>query len=285
MSSRGATGLGAGAILLWATLASLTAATGPIPPFQTTAIVFAIGGTLVALAAVLRGRAHLLVPTSASFALGLAGLFGYHALYFAALKLAPPAEASLIASLWALFTVLFSGLLPGHRLRAAHIAGALLGLAAATLLVWDKLGGGEGATSHRLGFVLAFGCALLWSSYSVASRLFAGVPSESIAPACLATAGLGLACTLVLETPVRPPDLVSWGALIALGLGPVGAAFLLWDIGMKKGNVPLLGVLSYASPILSTVLLVALGLAQASWSLAVACGLMLVAAGIATRTS
>jgi hypothetical protein len=42
-------------------------------------------------------------------------------------------------------------------------------------------------------------------------------------------------------------------------------------------------VLSYASPILSTALLVALGLAQASWSLAVACGLMVAAAAIATR--
>jgi uncharacterized protein YbcI len=30
-------------------------------------------------------------------ALGIGGLFGYHALYFAALKLAPPAEASLAA--------------------------------------------------------------------------------------------------------------------------------------------------------------------------------------------
>jgi drug/metabolite transporter (DMT)-like permease len=72
-------------------------------------------------------------------------------------------------------------------------------------------------------------------------------------------------------------------ALTGLGLGPVGAAFLLWDIGMKGGSVPLLGVLSYASPILSTALLVALGLAQATWSLAFACALMVAAAAIATR--
>ena len=141
-SSKSATLLGAGAILLWATLASLTAATGAIPPFETTAIVFAIGGALVAATALLRGRAALLRPTPASFALGLYGFFGYHALYFAALKLAPPAEASLITSLWALLTVLFSSLLPGHRLRAGHIVGALLGLAAATMLIWDKLGAG-----------------------------------------------------------------------------------------------------------------------------------------------
>jgi len=281
-SSKSATLLGAGAILLWATLASLTALRGVVPPFQTTAIVFAIGGSVVLLAAASRGRLALVRPTLASFVLGLAGLFGYHALYFAALELAPPAEASLIASLWALFTVLFSSLLPGQRLRPAHIAGALLGLAAATVLVWDKLGAGDAGPSSRLGFVMAFACALVWSSYSVASRLFAQVPSESIAVACLATSALAFVSSLAFEVWV-PPDATSWLALAGLGLGPVGAAFLLWDIGMKGGSVPLLGVLSYASPILSTALLVALGLTDATWSLAVACGLMVTGAIIATR--
>jgi drug/metabolite transporter (DMT)-like permease len=70
---------------------------------------------------------------------------------------------------------------------------------------------------------------------------------------------------------------------VGLGVGPVGAAFFLWDIGMKRGDVALLGVLSYASPILSTALLVALGYADAAWTLALACALMLAAALIATR--
>ena len=286
MSSSAATAFGMGAILLWSTLATLTVVSGLIPPFQTTAIAFAIGGVVVALAAVLRGRAKLLRPTPASLALGLYGLFGYHALYFAALKLAPPAEASLIASLWALLIVLFSGLLPGARLRPAHVAGALMGLAAATLLVWGRLGAGEAAgASSQIGFALALGCALVWSSYSVASRLFAAVPSESVAVACLATALLAFVCSLVFETWVSPSAPAAWLALIGLGLGPVGTAFLLWDVGMKRGNVSLLGVLSYASPVLSTVLLVALGLAEASWTLAVACGLIVIAGAVAARSS
>jgi drug/metabolite transporter (DMT)-like permease len=287
VSSRAATGLGLGAVLLWATLASLTALKGPVPPFQTTAVVFAVGGALMVLVAALRGRLALIRPTRASLALGLYGLFVYHALYFAALSLAPPAEASLISALWALLTVLFSGLLPGHRLRAAHVIGALLGFGAATLLVHDKIGTGPAAghelAGARLGYLLALGCAFVWSSYSVASRLLSDVPSEALAAPSLLTAVLAGLCSLAFETWAQPSGWVAWAALVGLGLGPLGAAFLLWDIGMKKGNVPLLGVLSYAALILSTALLVLLGFAEPAWTLAAACVLMVVAAVVATK--
>lgn len=283
MSSGAATWAGIGAILLWATLASLTALRGPIPPFQTTAIVFVIAGVLIVLAAVARGRAAALRPTPASLALGIYGLFVYHALYFAALTLAPPAEASLITALWALLTVLFSGLLPGHRLRAVHVIGALLGFSAGTLLVWDKLGTAPELAGARLGYLLALGCAFVWSSYSVASRLLASVPSEALAAPCLIAATLAALCSFALEQWTTPPNLTSWAALVALGIGPLGAAFLFWDVGMKHGNVPLLGVLSYGALLLSTALLVALGLAQPTWQLAVACALMVAAAVVATR--
>lgn len=272
-----------GAILLWATLASLTVVSGRLPPFQTTAIAFAIGGSVIALAAVARGRTGFMKPTLPSLALGIYGLFGYHALYFAALKLAPPAEAHLLNSLWALFIVLFAALLPGHRLQMNHVFGALLGLMAAAILVWSTIGADGVAASSRLGFAFALGCALVWSSYSVASRLLADVPSESLVVSCLATSALAVACSFAFETWTPPAGPASWFALAALGAGPVGAAFLLWDIGMKQGDTSLLGVLAYASPVISTGLLVVLGLAEPTWALAVACGLMVAAAVVATR--
>jgi len=278
-----ATAAGGCAILLWSTLATLTVLAQPVSPLKTTAIAFAIGGLLIALSTLLRGRGGRLWPSPASLALGVYGLFGYHALYFAALRLAPPAEAQLICSLWALFIVLFSGLLPGVQLRARHIAGALLGMAAAGLVAWGKLEPTSTSASARLGFGLALACALIWSTYSVASRLLAHVPSESIAASCLAAAALALLGSLLFEPRTAPPDGRAWLALACLGAGPAGAAFLLWDIGMKKGNVPLLGVLSYSSPILSAALLVALGLAEPTWSLAAACALMGIAGLIATR--
>ena len=176
-----ATMLGTGAILLWATLATLTTLEGPHPAVPDHGHrLYHRRGACPCSRPCCGAGCICMRPTPASLALGIYGLFGYHALYFAALKLAPPAEAHLISSLWALLTVLFSGLLPGARPALAPRAGArLLGLAAAAILVWDQLGSVQGTDAKRLGFALALGCALVWSTYSVASRLLAGVPSES----------------------------------------------------------------------------------------------------------
>jgi drug/metabolite transporter (DMT)-like permease len=283
MRSGTATALGFGAVLLWASLASLTKLQGPIPPLQTTGMVFAVAAVASVLVAALRGRLSCLKPTLGSLTLGIYGLFGYHALYFAALRLAPPAEAHLISSLWALLTVLFSGFLPGQRLRAAHVIAAFIGFGGAATLVWDQLGTGTFSNSALTGFGFALGCAVVWSTYSLGSRFFPDVPSESIAVSCLVVSILAVATSWSFETWVMPAGAQSWLAILGLGLGPVGLAFLLWDVGMKKGNVPLLGVLSYASPIISTLLLIALGFAQPTWALAIAVGLMVVAAVIASR--
>jgi drug/metabolite transporter (DMT)-like permease len=72
---------------------------------------------------------------------------------------------------------------------------------------------------------------------------------------------------------------------VGLGIGPLGAAFVLWDVGMKKGDVSLLGVLAYGALIISTGLLILLGFAEATWKLAFACALMVTAAVIATRAN
>jgi drug/metabolite transporter (DMT)-like permease len=197
------------------------------------------------------------------WALGIYGLFGYHALYFLALKTAPAIEANLLNYLWPLLIVLFSSLLPGERLRWFHLAGALLGLAGAVILT---LGGGAVALSweYALGYGAALGCAVVWSSYSVLSRRFGNVPSDSVGGFCAATAILGFVAHALFETMLWPQGW-QWAAVVALGLGPVGLAFYLWDHGMKRGDIRALGALSYATPLLSTVLLILFGAGALTW--------------------
>jgi drug/metabolite transporter (DMT)-like permease len=217
------------------------------------------------------------------YAFGTVGLFGYHALYYSALRLAPPAEAGLIAYLWPLFIVLFSGLLPGERLRAGHIIGALVSFSGAALIVLRNGFSFEAASTP--GLILAGLCALTWSSYSVVSRRLGTTPTEAVAVFCVLTAMLSVPSHLMFETTVWPQSAFGWVSVAALGLGPVGLAFYVWDIGVKRGDIQLLGVASYAAPLLSTLVLITAGFATASWQLVVAAVLITVGAGIAALAS
>lgn len=281
-SPRAATGAGVGAIVLWSSLALLTTHTDGLPPFQVLATGFGIAAALGMLRASRRrdGWPAMRAPLPA-FALSVAGLFGYHALYFYALKRAPALEANLINYLWPLLIVLFSGLLPGMRLRAAHVVGALFGLAAAALLV--TRGRGLAVDGAALpGYAAALGAAVVWAAYSVLNRRHAGVPSAAMVPACAAVALLGAGAHLAFERTVLPSG-AQWFALAAMGLGPVGAAFFLWDAGTKHGDLALLGSLSYLAPLLSTLLLVASGRADPHWLQAVAVALLMLGAWVSLR--
>lgn len=283
MSPAAATRTGLVAIAMWATLAFLTAATGRVPAFLLTALTFAIGGTVGLVAALAGPGLCVLRQRPLAWLHGVGGLFGYHFLYFTALKWAPAAEAGLIAYLWPLLIVLLSAFLPGGGLRRAHVAGALMGFAGTVVLLAGK-GGFAGVEARFLpGYLAAFACAFIWSGYSVAARHFRDVPTEAVAGFCLATALLAGLCHLAWEETVWPSGAGEWAAVAGLGIGPVGLAFYAWDIGMKQGDVRLLGVASYATPVLSTLLLVAAGFAAPGWALAAACVLIVGGAIVATR--
>lgn len=277
-----ATAIGFIAVLLWALLALFTTLSAPVPAFQLNAMTFAIGGTLgLAWVTATGGWPALRAVPWPVYAFGTIGLFGYHALYFSALRLAPPAEASLIAYLWPLFIVLFSGLLPGERITALHVIGAIIALIGAALIVAPNLDGFTGG----FGLLLAFACALTWSSYSVISRRLGAMPTQTVAIFCVATAILSVPAHMIWEQTVWPQTAMAWAAIAGLGLGPVGLAFYVWDIGVKEGDIQLLGTASYAAPLLSTLVLIVVGVAQASSTLLIAAALIAGGAGLAALGS
>lgn len=283
MPSSRATLIGLVAILLWSTLALLTASTGATPPFLLMSLTFAIAGVAGLVVAAFRpGGLAALRQRWTAWAHGVGGLFGFHFFYFTALKLAPPAEAGLIAYLWPLLIVLFSAALPSEKLAARHLAGAALGLAGTAALIAGRAGGLSFALGAALGYASAAACAVVWAAYSVSSRAFAKVPTEALAGFCLATATLAALCHLALERTVWPAGPGQWLAVLGLGLGPVGLAFFAWDVGMKRGDVRLLGVAAYAAPLVSTLLLVAFGFAEPTAGLAAGCALIVGGALVAT---
>jgi drug/metabolite transporter (DMT)-like permease len=270
MTSRTATLIGLTAILMWSLLAVLTVAIGKIPAFQLAAMTFAIGA-LVGFSTWL-GRpdaSAVLRQPALVWIVGVGGLFGYHALYFLALRFAPPAEAGLLNYLWPLLIVLFSSLLPSERLAAHHIVGALLGLAG-TVLLFAGNRGHSFAPGQVPGLIAAFVAAFVWAVYSVMSRKLKAVPTDAVAGFCLVTALLAALVHSGVEITVWPETAAQWLAILALGIGPVGAAFYAWDIGMKRGDIRVLGAASYATPLLSTAFLILAGFAQAGFTIVLA---------------
>lgn len=278
-----ATLIGFTAVLMWAVLALLTTLSGTVPPFQLVAMSFTVAFALAAAKWVLAREnplKHLRQPP-AVWLVGVYGLFGYHALYFTALRSAPAVEASLIAYLAPLLIILFSAFLPGERLRWFHLLGAAAGLAGAAVLVTGGKAEIGFQAAFLTGYLAALACALIWSSYSVLSRRFAHVPTDIVGGYCGAAALIGIACHLAFEATVWPQGGLEWLAVLGLGLGPVGAAFFTWDHGCKRGDIKALGASMYAAPLLSTIVLIAFGKAALTWAVAVACLLITGGAAIA----
>lgn len=277
-----ATLIGTVSILLWGTLALLTKLTGgDIPEFQMLAMTFGVAFLLMAIRWWCQGHSgirHIRQPLVA-WLIGIGGLFGYHFAYFKAMTLAPAVEVSLLAYLWPLLIVLFSSLLPGESLRLQQVVGTGLALIGCWLLVGRNSDGF--AWDYLDGYLVALTCALIWSSYSVLSRLVRSVPTDAVGWFCGVTALLAWLCHLLWEDTVWPTDAYQWVGVIGLGLGPVGIAFFTWDYGVKHGNIQLLGTLSYSAPLISVVLLVLAGFGEATPVLIAASSLIVIGSLVA----
>ena len=241
---------GLGAIALWGALATLSVLAGPIPPFQMVAMTFAVGAAIGIARARARGLGwvDLVRWPGKVWLLGVGGLFGYHALYFAALQLAPPAEANLVNYLWPLLIVLLSAPLAGERLGWPHLVGALLGFAGVALLAF-----GRGVISPATTPGLCAGAGL---------RLHLGALFRAVAPLrrdpdrrhrrllCRRRPSCRCVCHLLFEPTVWPATPMAWLSVLALGLGPTGGAFYFWDHAVKRGDIRALGaLLCHADPV------------------------------------
>lgn len=278
-----ATLIGFSAVAMWALLALLTDASGDVPPFLLSAITFAIGTAVGLVARIVSPPVETVKIPPQVWVIGIAGLFGYHFFYFTALRNAPAVEASLIAYLWPLFIVLGSALMPGERLQWHHVAGAALGLTG-TFLIVTRGGGLSFDSRYVFGYAMAGACAFVWSAYSLLSRRFPAVPTSVVTWFCAATSLLSLICHFILEETVLPSTAGEWLAVVGLGLMPVGLAFYAWDIGVKRGNIQVLGAASYAAPLLSTLVLIVTGFAEPSPAILVACVLITSGAVLAAKS-
>lgn len=278
-------------ITLWSSLGALGSSLTHVPPFLLTGLGL-LAGSLIALPMVRFDLRRLAVPWP-TLAIGVYGLFGYHFLLFTAFGLAPAVEANLLNYLWPLGIVLMAPLLlPGVRLTPAHMAAALAGFAGAAIAIAGRSSGAAGATDAAgaahpaVGYACAIGAAFIWSSYSLLTKRLAmtgrDFPTAAIGTFGLVSGLLALGCHWLWEPRVAL-SLRDMALIAALALGPLGGAFFLWDKALKLGDARQIGVLSYLTPLLSTLLLLWTTGRPLSWNVALATGLILSAAVVGAR--
>ncbi len=269
-----------GAIALWALLASLGLSLSHVPPFLLTGLALLIG-SVPAWPLVRQWK----VPPL-TLALGIYGLFGFHFLLFIALRLAPPVEANLVNYLWPLLIVVLAPvLLPGMTLKPAHVVAAVIGFAGAAIAILGAKGEGGGLSGGgwSWGYLPALGSAFIWASYSLWTRRVPAFPTAAIGLFGLVSGLLSLACHWALE-PAVSLTVKDWTLIAIMGLGPLGAAFFLWDKALKLGDARQIGILSYLTPLASTVLLLLVSGRPLTASIALAAAMIIGAAVAGTRS-
>jgi len=277
----GPTLLALGAIALWSSLATLGVALGHVPPFLLTGLSLLIGSLIaLPLSGFQLARWRVPLPT---LVLGIYGLFCYHFLLFLALRHAPPVQANLVNYLWPLLMVVLAPLLlPGMTLHFRHVFAALLGFAGAALVILGGAASSGISTAWSWGYLPALAAAFIWASYSLLTRRVAAFPTSAIGGFALASGLLSLLCHALLEPAVNLSGR-DWALIGLIGLGPMGAAFFLWDKALKTGDARHIGILSYLTPLLSTTLLVLVNGHAITWHVIVAAAMIVAAAWLGTR--
>ncbi|MCD4504002.1 DMT family transporter [Chromobacterium piscinae] len=262
------------AIAMWASVATLSALTHTLPPFFVAGIGLILGSLLT-----VHRLADWKVPPK-NFANGVYGIFGFYFFLFNAYRLAPVMDATVLSYVWPLLMVLLSPLLvPGTRLGANHILGSLIGFAGAALIV---TGGKLSLSMSALpGYLMALAAAVVWATYSLFTRRLPATSDNAVGGYCLASGLLALALHFATE-PAAHPSTIQWLMITVLGLLPMGAAFLCWNRAMQLGDPRQIGALGNATPLLSTLMLVASGQAALNGGSALAIAMIVGGAALGT---
>ena len=240
------------AVVLWSSLAAIATLLPDIPPFLKTGIGLLVG-SLLALPLAKFDLKNLRVGWK-TLALGVYGLFGYHAALFLALQTAPSVQANLVNYLWPLLIVVLAPLfIRSSRLSLRIILAAIVGFTGAAVAV---LSGGAGTGGFEIGYLFALIAAIVWATYSLGTKVTAPFPTAAVGVFAFVAGALAICAHFIFE-PAVAIEISDWWLLVMLGIGPLGAAFYFWDFAIKHGNPQQVGLLSFLTPLLSTALLVA----------------------------
>ncbi|QNP75530.1 DMT family transporter [Streptomyces roseirectus] len=239
---------------LWGSAFPLSKAAVEDVPHQVAALLrFGFGGlAMLTWLLATRGRISLGRGDLARAATaGALGVFGYNALFFWGLSLAPSIDGSIIVPVFApVLTIAFTVLIQRERTSAARATGLALGIGGAVVFL---LGVGGLADGDRLlGDLIYLAAAVSWSAYTLVSkRMLTGDPVQATALATLS----GSVMLAVMALPAVPT--VAWGSLSGnfwlvvayLAIGPTAVAYVFYYRGVRAVGPATASVMMFLSPV------------------------------------
>lgn len=254
------TALGFAAVLIWSGCSALARVSAEaFGPWVTLVLVHVIGFIFVCALAVVRkdqrplswwpgGRTLLLVALFATYILLVYGFYGLAA------NRTQVVVATLLNLLWPTLTLWGSILLFRLTFHPLFLVGQALAFAGAVVAVSPGLSAGS-ATWAGAGWPLGMGFAsgFIWATYINLSRRW---PEESrgIMPYNMLTAALAGALLCHRELPAALARVGEVPQVVVLGV-ITNLAFVLWDLGIKRGHATLVTLSAYFAPVLTTLVL------------------------------
>ena len=284
--------MGLVAVLLWSTnIACSRSLTEQLGPRTAGACMLLLAGVLGCLyAGLVQRRLRVMLRLPRAYLAGCGGLFvAYMICIYLAIGLAANRqqvlEVGLINYLWPGLTLALAVPLTGTRVRPLFWLGVALALAGAVLAPlkpeeYSLAVLTENLRSHLLPYVFALGAAVTWALYSPLSRRWAGNAEGGAVPLFVLASGAALAMLRLVW-----PDETVWtpraaAELVFLAIFPTLLAYVFWDAAMRRGNLTVVTIFSYATPLLSTVVSALYLRVSVGLNLWIACGLIVAGAVI-----
>lgn len=264
-----ATLIGYIALLIWSSYALVIVGLNQIPLFELLSLMFIISFMCTSIKLTIKRQWSLIKQPAIIWVIGVGGIYGNDLVTIGALKNAPPIQVDLINYLWPILVVVFSGFLPNEKFSLRAVLSAFIGLMGIYILLTNGHGLNAFHFEYIKGYLLALAASIIWASYTLLSRFYHNTPREMIGMyfGIGAIISVGLHC---FHESTVVPNMKQWILIAVMSFLVSGISYFMWDYGVKKGNIKLLGILTYGNPIISSVLLVIFGYAKYNTAIAVA---------------
>lgn len=295
-AKRRGTALGLLAIIFWSTaFAFARSLTEQIGTVTAGAVLYLSAGAMgLAYAALVERRLAGMLGLPRVYLIGCGLMFtSYIVCIYLAVGLAATrqqaVEVAVINYLWPGLTLAFAIPVLGLRVRRTFAAGVLMAMAGAVLALlpvgeYSGLALAANLRDRPGPYILAFAAAVLWAAYSTLSRRWCGESGGGAVPLFLLTTGLvflGMRPLMQEDTRWTARAVAEAAYMAAL---PTLLAYAFWDVAIRRGNVTLVAAMSNFTPLLATLVGVAYLGVPATWTLWLACGLVVGGAWVCQKS-